>query len=58
MSWRLWRQAVALAVVVIMPFASPARAEKLLAAGVTHVLNVSDGPSAVSGGEGSFAEVA
>ena len=40
------------------PFASPARAEKLLAAGVTHVLNVSDGPSAVSGGEGSFAEIA
>ncbi len=40
------------------PFASPERAEKLLAAGVTHVLNVSDGPSHVSAGEGSFAEVA
>ncbi len=40
------------------PFASVERARALLAAGVTHVLNVSDGPSAVSGGEGSFAEVA
>jgi hypothetical protein len=40
------------------PFASPERAEKLRAAGVTHVLNVSDGPSAVCGGAGSFVEVA
>src|SRR5262245_59412135 len=39
------------------PFASPERAEKLLAAGVTHVLNVSDGPSVVSSLNG-FAEVA
>src|SRR3954451_20692852 len=30
------------------PFASPERAEKLRAAGVTHVLNVSDGRSVVS----------
>jgi hypothetical protein len=36
------------------PFASPERAKDLLAAGVTHVLNVSDGPSAVGVGEGSF----
>jgi hypothetical protein len=40
------------------PFASPERAKDLLAAGVTHVLNVSDGPSAVGAGEGSFAAVA
>ena len=39
------------------PFASPERAERLLAAGVTHVLNVSDGPSVVSVATG-FAEVA
>ena len=39
------------------PFASPERATILRAAGVTHILNVSDGPSAVSGGEDSFAEV-
>jgi hypothetical protein len=39
------------------PFASPERAERLLAAGVTHVLNVSDGPSVVSAATG-FAEVA
>lgn len=39
------------------PFASPERAEKLLAAGVTHVLNVSDGPSAISSANG-FAGVA
>lgn len=39
------------------PFASPQRAGQLLAAGVTHVLNVSDGPSAVSPADG-FAEVA
>jgi hypothetical protein len=42
----------------IGPFASPERAVKLLAAGVTHVLNVSDGPSEISAGEGSFAGVA
>ncbi|AMV30445.1 Dual specificity phosphatase, catalytic domain [Gemmata sp. SH-PL17] len=39
------------------PFASPERAQKLLAAGVTHVLNVSDGPSHVSAGKDSFADV-
>lgn len=39
------------------PFASAKRAEQLLAAGVTHVLNVSDGPSVVSSLNG-FAEVA
>ena len=38
------------------PFASPERAQRLLAAGVTHVLNVSDSPSAVSSTAG-FAEV-
>lgn len=40
------------------PFASAERAETLRAAGVTHVLNVSDGPSVVSAGVGSFASVA
>jgi protein-tyrosine phosphatase len=39
------------------PFASPERAKTLLAAGVTHVLNVSDGPSHVSVADG-FADVA
>src|SRR5688572_26055870 len=39
------------------PFASVERAGKLLAAGVTHVLNVSDGPSEVSV-ESGFAGVA
>ncbi len=39
------------------PFASPQRAERLLAAGVTHVLNVSDMPSEVSTANG-FAGVA
>jgi hypothetical protein len=39
------------------PFASPERAGRLLAAGVTHVLNVSDGPSAISAAAG-FREVA
>jgi hypothetical protein len=39
------------------PFASPVRATRLLAAGVTHVLNVSDGPSVVSADTG-FVEVA
>lgn len=39
-------------------FASPERAAHLLAAGVTHVLNVSDAPSAVAAGQGSFREVA
>ncbi|MBY0458168.1 MAG: dual specificity protein phosphatase family protein [Gemmataceae bacterium] len=39
------------------PFASVERAEALRAAGVTHVLNVSDGPSHVSAADG-FAEVA
>jgi hypothetical protein len=37
------------------PFASPARAEKLLAAGVTHILNVSDEPSEILKSEGAFA---
>jgi hypothetical protein len=36
------------------PFASPERAETLLAAGVTHVLNVSDVPSEISKSEGGF----
>ncbi len=39
------------------PFASPERAEKLRAAGVTHVLNVSDTPSDISTADG-FAGVA
>lgn len=39
------------------PFASPQRAEQLLAAGVTHVLNVSDVPGEVSAAHG-FAGVA
>lgn len=39
-------------------FATPERATQLLAVGVTHVLNVSDAPSRVAGGEGSFREVA
>ncbi|VTS03277.1 dual specificity protein phosphatase 13 isoform a-like : Dual specificity protein phosphatase OS=Isosphaera pallida (strain ATCC 43644 / DSM 9630 / IS1B) GN=Isop_2646 PE=4 SV=1: DSPc [Gemmata massiliana] len=39
------------------PFASSERAEKLLAAGVTHVLNVSDVPSHVAAGDNSFADV-
>jgi hypothetical protein len=39
------------------PFASPERAVNLLASGVTHVLNVSDGASAVSCATG-FTEVA
>jgi hypothetical protein len=39
------------------PFASPQRGERLLAAGVTHVLNVSDGPCAISAANG-FAGVA
>src|SRR3954462_15568685 len=39
------------------PFASPERAPQLLAAGVMHVLNVSDGPSVVSADTG-FAGVA
>ena len=40
------------------PFASPERAEKLIAAGVTHVLNVSDEPSEIAVFEGGFKEVA
>jgi protein-tyrosine phosphatase len=39
------------------PFASRSRAEELLAAGVTHVLNVSDSPNEVSAAAG-FASVA
>jgi protein-tyrosine phosphatase len=39
------------------PFASRSRAEQLLAAGVTHVLNVSDSPNEVSAAAG-FASVA
>lgn len=39
------------------PFASPERAADLLAAGVTHVLNVSDGPSVVAAGDGAFRAV-
>jgi hypothetical protein len=45
-------------VLSVGPFASPERAERLLAAGVTHVLNVCDGPCVVSAGAGSFREVA
>jgi hypothetical protein len=45
-------------VLSVGPFASPERAEKLLAAGVTHVLNVSDAASVVAAGPGSFATVA
>lgn len=40
------------------PFVPPEHAPKLLAAGVTHVLNVSDIPSMVSAGADSFAGVA
>ena len=39
------------------PFASPERADALRAAGVTHILNVSDGPSTLPASAG-FAEVA
>jgi hypothetical protein len=42
----------------IGPFASPERAIKLRAAGVTHVLNVSDGPSEISKSEEGFKGVA
>lgn len=45
-------------VLSVGPFASPERAERLLAAGVTHVLNVCDGPCVVSAGPGSFRQVA
>lgn len=45
-------------VLSIGPFASAERAGQLLAAGVTHVLNVSDAPSAVLAAEGGFREVA
>jgi hypothetical protein len=38
-------------------YASPERAGHLRAAGVTHVLNVSDAPSKVVAGDGSFAAV-
>jgi hypothetical protein len=40
------------------PFASPQRAEKLLAAGVTHVLNVGEAPSIVAARAGAFRAVA
>jgi hypothetical protein len=39
-------------------FPTPERAADLLAAGVTHVLNVSGGPSVLAAAEGSFREVA
>lgn len=39
------------------PFASQERAERLLAAGITHVLNVSDGPSEIAAKAGSFLNV-
>lgn len=45
-------------VLSVGPFASPERAASLRAAGVTHVLNVCDGPCAVAAGPGSFREVA
>jgi hypothetical protein len=38
-------------------FPTPELGRDLLAAGVTHVLNVSGGPSQVAAGEGSFREV-
>lgn len=40
------------------PFASAERAEALRAAGVTHVLNVSDSASAITAADGGFAGVA
>lgn len=40
------------------PFASPPRSDDLLAAGVTHILNVGESPSVLRAGEGSFREVA
>jgi hypothetical protein len=43
-------------VLSVGPFASPERAETLLVAGVTHVLNVSGGPSQLVAADG-FAEV-
>jgi protein-tyrosine phosphatase len=39
-------------------YASHERAEELLAAGVTHILNVSDAPSQIVASEGGFREVA
>ncbi len=45
-------------VLSVGPFASPERAEKLLAAGVTHVLNVSDSPSEIIVAEAGFRQVA
>jgi protein-tyrosine phosphatase len=45
-------------VLSIGPFASPERAETLLAAGVTHVLNVSDAESEILAAEAGFREVA
>ena len=44
-------------VLSVGPFASPERAEALLAAGVTHVLNVSTGASQIAASDG-FREVA
>jgi protein-tyrosine phosphatase len=38
-------------------FATPERAEELLAAGVTHILNVSDAPSRLASSEDGFQEV-
>jgi protein-tyrosine phosphatase len=45
-------------VLSVGPFASPERAEKLLAAGVTHVLNVSDAASEIIAPETGLKEVA
>jgi hypothetical protein len=45
-------------VLSVGPFASPERAGQLLAAGVTHVLNVADVAGEVVAGPGGFREVA
>src|SRR5262245_16367456 len=45
-------------VLSIGPFASPERAEQLRAAGVTHVLNVSDAASEISASESGCKNVA
>jgi len=45
-------------VLSIGPFASPERAELLIAAGITHILNVSDTPSELVASKSSFKNVA
>lgn len=44
-------------VLSVGPFASPERAEMLLAAGVTHILNVSGGPGELTAASHGFKEV-